>query len=217
MMKLIQNPMSPYSARVRIAIYAKALEREVSFGDRSAAGADFRRINPTNKVPVLQIGDDYILESEVIIAFLEETHPSPSLLPADPIGRARVRTLARFGDLYIDQGLGQIIPQLIKGPDGDRAQIAAGFEKISLALSHINALIQPGAYAYGSSLSIADCALAPLLWVVNDLGAKLGQDPFESAPNVRAYFAAVRADAHVGRVLGEMDTLMAARMKASQA
>ena len=54
--------------------------------------ADYRKLNPTALVPTLIDGDAVIGQSLAIIEYLEETHPQTPLLPADAIGRARVRT-----------------------------------------------------------------------------------------------------------------------------
>ena len=49
---------------------------------------------PSKLVPLLKDGDALLSQSLAIIEYLDETHPEPPLLPADPLGRARVRALA---------------------------------------------------------------------------------------------------------------------------
>ena len=55
-----------------------------------------RARNPAGYVPALEIDGRSFAESVAIIEYLDETHPEPPLLPKDPVGRARVRSLARL-------------------------------------------------------------------------------------------------------------------------
>jgi maleylacetoacetate isomerase len=89
---------SAASFRVRIALNLKGLAYQetmvdIDVGDQYAAG--YKAINPQSAVPSLVVDDGPPLtQSLAIIEYLEETHPEPALLPADPRGRARVRSLA---------------------------------------------------------------------------------------------------------------------------
>ena len=85
-MKLIGLPHSPYSARVRMQVYAKGIDLEHAEPEGFRTEG-FKRFNVLGKVPVLDTGEVCIPESGVIMDYLEDIHPSPPLRPADP-GRA---------------------------------------------------------------------------------------------------------------------------------
>ena len=77
MMKLYSGDLSPYSARVRMQIYAKGitditLERPMTFGT-----PQFRKDHPIGRIPVLDIDGDMIWESEVIGSTLRRSTRSP--------------------------------------------------------------------------------------------------------------------------------------------
>jgi glutathione S-transferase len=55
-------------------------------------------LNPTNRVPVLEVGEIAIRESSAICEWLQDVHPQPSLWPADPVARAQARGLLRWVD-----------------------------------------------------------------------------------------------------------------------
>jgi glutathione S-transferase len=101
-MKLIDAKRCPYCARVRIALAEKGIEHETVEVDLSDRPQWLLELNPpSGRVPVV----DGLPESQVIMELLEELHPEPALLPADPTGRARARLLvhrfdANFGDDY---------------------------------------------------------------------------------------------------------------------
>src|SRR5215472_8306177 len=100
-MKLYSWDLSPYSARVRMQIYAKglagiAIEEPPTYGTPK-----FYQDHPIGRVPLLDIDGEAIPESDVIAEYLEEIHPEPSLLGATPRENAHIRTLARIGDIYL--------------------------------------------------------------------------------------------------------------------
>ncbi len=102
-MRLIDAPRCPYCARVRIALAEKSLEYERVVVDLQDRPAWLVELNPPRgRVPVLD--DGFTLpESEVIMEYLEDRYPEPSLLPADHSQRAQARfRVHRFDDLLGD-------------------------------------------------------------------------------------------------------------------
>jgi glutathione S-transferase len=119
--KLYDAPGCPYCARVRIVLAEKGLEYETIEIDLRARPSWIYNLNPSGKVPVLD--DGFVLpESAVIMEYLEETHPSPALLPADPAGRAR----ARLAVFRFDEWLGDDYYAYRRGdPHALEARLAA--------------------------------------------------------------------------------------------
>jgi maleylpyruvate isomerase len=91
---------SSTSTRVRIALNIKGLDYDYvgySLLDQAHKSPAFLARNPSGLVPVLELSDGTCLtQSLAIIEYLDETHPEPPLLPADPVARARVRALAQM-------------------------------------------------------------------------------------------------------------------------
>ena len=94
--------LSNYSAKVRIALCVKG----VAFQEVSPPGGyrseSYRKIAPMGTIPTLQIDGQLISESEVILEYLEDRFPEPSMRPQDPMERAQHRFRARFHDLYFE-------------------------------------------------------------------------------------------------------------------
>jgi maleylacetoacetate isomerase len=85
--------------RVRIALALKGLDYEAQpvhlvRGGGEQHGAAYRALNPAGLVPALAVGDLVITQSLAICEYLDERWPEPPLLPADPLDRAWVRSIA---------------------------------------------------------------------------------------------------------------------------
>jgi glutathione S-transferase len=89
---------SPFAGKARIAFAEKGVAVDLVEIDPRRRPERLRVLNPTNAVPVLEVGDFAIRESTAICEWLEEIQPEPSFWPADPTARARGRGLLRWVD-----------------------------------------------------------------------------------------------------------------------
>jgi glutathione S-transferase len=210
-MQLYNADLSPFASRVRLAIYAKALPITVASPPGGMGSEEYKRLNPSGKVPALVLDDGSVLpESEVILEYLDDRFPAPALRPSTAEDRARARLISRIADLYLMAGLGVLFGQL-RAKDKDQAKIDGALTDIARALGYIEPVIDAGPYAVGGKLSGADCGLAPMLFFVAGFLPRFGRAaPFAATPKLAAYWAAVAKDTHAARVLGEMQAALAA-------
>jgi glutathione S-transferase len=210
-MKLYQTYASPFPTRVRLLIYAKGLDVEMieppGFHATAEGKGDYLAINPIGRVPTLVLDDGRALpESEVICEYLEDAFPEPSLRPADPWDRARMRLLSRICDVYVVMAMVPLFnlsgrsrrhwtPELVTAATG----------KLAEALGYLEAYIGEGGYAVGGALSQADGAIVPLLvlaseWIPDLFGTP---DPMAGLPKLLAYWRKVQADPIAARLIAE--------------
>lgn len=165
MMKLYDYFRSGAAYRVRIALNLKGIDVEhISRHLRKGEQRDpaYLKINPQGLVPSLVLEDGTVLtQSLAIIDWLEETRPSPPLLPKDPIRRAKVRAfaLAIACDTHPVQNLRVLQRVKSLGQDDTAWARAINLEGLTAA----NELIrnENGPFCFGAEPTLADICLIP--------------------------------------------------------
>jgi glutathione S-transferase len=210
-MKLYQTYASPFPTRVRLLLYAKGLEVEIieppGFHASTEAKGDYLKINPIGRVPTLVLDDGRALpESEVICEYLEDAFPEPSLRPADPFDRARMRLISRICDFYVVMAM---VPLFNLSGRSRRhwtpEVVTAAADKVAEALGFLEEYIGQDGYAVGRALSQADGAVVPQLvlaveWIPTLFGTP---DPLPALPRLAAYWRAIQADPVAARIIQE--------------
>lgn len=98
-LKLLGSWASSYTHRVQLALRLKGLDFEYAEEDLAEKSPSLLLHNPVyEKVPVLLHRGRPVLESVIILHYLDETWPEVPLMPADPYDRA----LARFWCHFVD-------------------------------------------------------------------------------------------------------------------
>lgn len=97
--RLFRSFSSPFALRIVWALKLKGVEHETILEDLTQKSALLLQYNPIHKkVPVLVHGDKIILESLVILEYVDQTWLGYTLLPEDPHERSVARFWAKFGD-----------------------------------------------------------------------------------------------------------------------
>jgi glutathione S-transferase len=104
MLYLYQGSTSVCSVKVRLALTEKGLTYDgevldLQRGDQHRP--DYAKLNPNEVVPTLVHDGKVIIESTLIIEYLDEAFPSPALMPADPYARAQARLFMKKVDDYL--------------------------------------------------------------------------------------------------------------------
>ena len=105
-MILYEHPFSPFAQKVKIVLREKDLAFEAVTPSDLGAGTEsdqVKSLGPRREVPSL-VDDDgtCIYDSTIILEYLEERYPTPSLLPANPADRARARTIEEVCDTHFE-------------------------------------------------------------------------------------------------------------------
>lgn len=160
--------------RVRIALGLKGLDFKLTPVHLLRHGGEqhspeYRRINPEGLVPTLVDGETVLTQSLAIIEYLDEVHGPHTLLPDDPLSRARVRALALqvACDIHPLNNL-RVLRRLAHEMQVEkdvrdtwyRHWIAVGFDALEASLQSP----QTGLCCHGDAPGLADCCLIPQVY-----------------------------------------------------
>jgi maleylacetoacetate isomerase len=194
-MKLYDYYRSSAAYRVRIALNLKGVAPDertfvhLRMGNQRAQ--DYLSLNPQGLVPALQLDEAHVLtQSLAICEYLDETHPSPPLLPADALGRARVRAVALaiaceihpLNNLRVLNYLLHTLGVSAEQKDGwYRYWVDVGLEALETQLAREPAT---GRFCHGDTPTLADVCLVPQL--ANARRVKIDLSPYPTLTRIEA-------------------------------
>jgi RNA polymerase-associated protein len=165
---LYSAPDCVHCHRVRMTLAAKGVTYDHVIVDLDNPPEDLLDLNPYNSVPTLVDRDLVLYDTSVICEYLDERYPHPPLMPVDPLSRARLRlAIVRIENDWLTQ-----VDEIEKGgkaADAARKTLRDDLVKNASAFKASKFFLSP-------EISLADCALAPLVWRLGALGIQLPRD-----------------------------------------
>ena len=168
-MRLFSQARNSAGWRVRIALHLKGVAFDY-VAVSGLAGGEYRRINPQGLMPALEVGGRIVAQSGAILELLEEIHPDPPLLPADPVARAQVRAFAGLIAADLHPLNNNRVRRYLAGPMGRSAAeidgwythwVAVGLASLEETLARTPAA---GPFCFGAHPTLADLHLVPQLY-----------------------------------------------------
>jgi maleylacetoacetate isomerase/maleylpyruvate isomerase len=184
-MQLYHYFRSSASYRVRIALALKGLDAEllpVHLLRNEQLAEAFAAIAPARLVPLLVDDEVLLSQSMAIIEYLDETHPSPSLLPGNAAARARIRALAQDMACEIHplnnlRVLRYLVHEMKLSEDDKnrwyRHWVETGLEVVEKQL----ASAATGRFCHGDTPTLADCVLVPQIHNAKRMNCRLDHVP----------------------------------------
>ena len=202
-MRLYSYFRSSASFRVRIALALKKLDFEyaaVQLVKNEQLQPAFRAIAASQLVPALVVddpahGEATLTQSLAIIEYLDETFPEPPLLPADALGRARVRAIALDIACEIhpldNLRVLRYLQRELKVSDEDKDRwyrhwVETGLDVVERGLAGHPAT---GRFCHGDRPGLADCVLVPQIFNAQRMKCRL-----DHVPTVMRIFDACMAE-----------------------
>lgn len=199
---LYGHPFSSYTQKALIALY----ENDVPFEFRCIDpehpqhAQEWLRRWPMAKFPLLLDGERAVVETSIIIEYLQQHYPGPvALLPGDAEACLQARLWDRFFDLYVSGPMQTIVGDRIR-PEGrsDPHGVETARASLQTAYAMADAQLAGRAWATGDAFTMADCAAAPALFYTAIL------QPFDDRQrNLASYFERLMARPSVARVIDE--------------
>ena len=198
----LYNSIGPNPRVVRMFLAEKGLKIPVTEVDLLAGEnrrGDYTAVNPHGTTPALEVeSGSHIAEITVICEYLEELHPTPSLIGETPMQRAETRMWTRRIDLNICEpmtnGFRATEGRAMFAPRIKLVGEAGGAELKAIArdrLLWLDGLMGQRAFVCGDRFSLADI----LLFCFLDFGISVGQPIPDEAAWVKGWFERVKARA----------------------
>lgn len=222
-LELLNNPYSTCSQKVRLTLHEKGIpftDTRLDFRKKDHLRPAYLKLNPNGVVPTLVHDGRPVIDSSVIMEYLDEQFPDHPLTPTDSYERARMRAWLRyieevptaairvpsFNRVFVrhsrdlteaDRADNAAIRPLRKhfyqrmGRDGfDEAEYNASLDRLRQTLERMDAALVENDWLLGDDLTLADYCVVPTIDRMVDLG--LGH-LWPDLPNVTRWWAAIQA------------------------
>ena len=155
--------------RVRLVLAAKGVTYDLIPVDPQNPPEDLVDLNPYQSVPTLVERDLVLYAASVVSEYLDERYPHPPLMPVDPLSRARLRLAMLRVEL-------EWVPQVQAIQSGNKAQAEAARKRLKEQLLGALPLFKAARFFLNPEMSLADCAVAPIVYRLPALGIVLPKE-----------------------------------------
>jgi len=155
--------------RVRLVLAAKGVTYDFVPVDPANPPEELLELNPYHTAPTLVDRDLVLYAASVVTEYLDERYPHPPLMPIDPLSRARLR----LAMLRIEH---EWVPQVQAIQHGAKAQAEAARKRLKELLVASIPLFKASKFFLNQEISLADCAVAPIVWRLPALGIQLPKE-----------------------------------------
>jgi glutathione S-transferase len=199
MLELFAHPFSSYCWKVLIPLY----ENDTPFTYRSMedpeSAAEFARLWPIGKFPLLVDDGRPVMESSIIIEHLQLFHPGPVGFVPEGDAALEVRMLDRIFDNHVMHNMNRVVADALRGPERhDPIEVEQAKAALQKAYAWLDGWLAGRQWAGADRFSLADCAAAPSLFYADWV------DPIpETLANLKAYRARLLARPSVARAVDE--------------
>ena len=167
-LQLFAHPFSSYCQKVLIALYEndRPFEFRMLAPEEKRNLVEFAKLSPMRRMPVLVDGDRAVVESSVIIEYLDVQHAGPvRLVPQDASAALEVRGMDRMFDNYVMTPMQRIVFDFIRPPEvRDPKGVEDARGMLDRAYAWLDGAMAGRRWAAGETFSLADCAAAPSLF-----------------------------------------------------
>ncbi len=151
--KLISFKLCPFVQKAVLTLLYKDVDFDIEYIDLENPPQWFLDLSPLGKVPVLQVGDQVLFESSVIVEYLDEVH-GPSLHPADVLLKAQNRSWMEFGNECLMNSFNLIVA-------ADEAGFSEQRKALGNKLDQLEQKIGNDRYFNGEEVSLVDLSFVP--------------------------------------------------------
>ncbi len=186
---------SPFVRKVRVALAEKGVDYELNPVMPIGQNPEYLRKSPLGKIPCYEDGEFVLPDSSCILAYLERTHPTPPLYPADPKQYGRALFYEEYSDSKLSETLGSVFfqrfiqPQIFK-KEPDEKVCREKLETARGLFDYLEGELADREYLAGGRFSVADIAVGSIFVNFAHAGEKVDAKRW---PRLAAYLGRIHA------------------------
>lgn len=164
--ELFAHPFSSYCQKALIAFYENAVPFTYRMMEDPGVGEELEALWPMKRFPILRENGRVVIETSIVIEYLQVHHPGPvKLIPEDPDLALEARMLDRFFDQYVMTPQGKFVFDALR-PAGSRDPygVEEAGRMLDTSYAWLDRRMQGRTWAVGETFTLADCAAAPSLF-----------------------------------------------------
>ena len=175
---LCGSSISNYYNKVKLALLEKGIPFSEEYAATHSHDEAILSASPLGKIPFLRTGHGNVCESQVMLDYIEASHPTPALIPTDPFAAAKVRELIAFIDWHLEIVVRQLYgPFFFGGKPLSEGNLARIRKELTDNIAAFKRLAKFSPYVAGDTFTMADCAaFANLPLVALATKAAFGED-----------------------------------------
>jgi len=191
MLELHGTPISNYHNKVKLAL----LEKNIPFKELKASPSqeeEYLKISPMGKIPYIRDNNHVIVESTVILEYLEAAYPdTPPLYPKDSFKAARCKEIITFVDWYIDEPARKLLGAAYFGREATDELLKTVDKNVTKGIKALSRLLNLSPFTQAQTFTAADITLITTLPLVQQILQKtLQKDPLTDLPNYENFLEA---------------------------
>lgn len=163
-MSLYSDSDDVHSHQVRIVLAEKGVNVEIMHAKQGDSIDELLAVNPYGSIPTLIDRELVLYEARIIMEYLDERFPHPPLLPVYPVARAEARKMMH----RVEQDWYVLLQNIKTG-----THVTESRQHLSDSLTSLEPIFADKPYFLSDEFSLLDCALAPLLWRLPQLGIEI--------------------------------------------
>ena len=163
---LYSHPFSSYCQKVLIALWENEIPFTYRHLEEPGAAEERAALWPLGRFPVLVDDGRTVVESSIIIEYLDLHNAGPvRLLPDETDAALEVRFMDRFFDNYIMTAMQKPVFEALRSEGARKeAAMAEACQALDTAYAWLEERLSGRTWAAGESFTMADCAAAPSLF-----------------------------------------------------
>lgn len=203
-MQIFGTILSPFVARVVLAARYKGLTYALTMPTDGIKTPAYLKLNPMGRMPTINDGGFILYESGVILDYLDTKYKKKPIIPRAAKAVAHARLIGAICGEYLQPACFELHKQ--RDPAArDQKTVDEKLQVLNQAVDVLEKLVAAKPYALGGAFSLADCYLAPALFIADVVMPQVGLDnPAAKRRKLARYFAKAQSNKYLKATLADM-------------